>query len=299
MVDGFGSPYEGADQKLIPRGLLAYRMFRFVPRPKFLVDGQPVDREWKDFASGKPPVCAEWDSDPDYRTKAAWKQNLLGLGAPEDRTLYHGRGVWEPSLVAVSYGHVSYAAGVNEAYCASDAFVSKPSHPAPLRRCHCGFWAYYQPYVMDTGNTVAWTLIAAVEVSGDVVLGTKGVRAQKMRILGVMPPSELAQDPVEPIVEAWRAVVKSLGVRQYDSLKELLAAYPPEDVSELLPKLSESDRTPEIIPGCPCASCSSMRVQIASLPSPSSPSSRYIQGTPVTSWTWIRYNFINGGNTQF
>jgi hypothetical protein len=177
------------------------------------------------------------DDGPNFGT------GTLNLADPETakrrREMYYGGPQWEPCLTATSYGHVVYTAGEHTAYCALNFYPEAATHRAPKQGCSCGHWCYYTPDKIDIGNTGEWTSLAAVQVWGDIVPGTKGVRAEKMQIVGVLPPDELMPGAASPIVNAWREVVAKLGVKQYRSLAELLKAHPPQDVSGLIPKEPE------------------------------------------------------------
>lgn len=78
----------------------------------------------------------------------------------------------------------------------------RPPHgKAPVKNCSCGFYASYDPatdfypsftwgkeYAEEVGSEEFASVVivrAAVELTGRVVMGTKGVRAEKMKILGL------------------------------------------------------------------------------------------------------------------
>lgn len=134
--------------------------------------------------------------------------------------------------------------------------VYKASDNVPLEGCTCGFYGYCTPELIDTTyNSNVWTCCAVVEVWGKVILGTKGFRAEKMRILGVVPPSEMRQKmaPLEGdytfasymrmslhetylgTLPAWQTTVAAYGVTEYATIKDMVAAHPPQDVSHLIP----------------------------------------------------------------
>lgn len=238
MVSGFGTSYEPKDRKLIPGRLTAFRKFRFRPRPVF--DGGTAIQEWTNFTTGAKP----WERMPS-RTWQMMGELSIRKGI-EYAQRYYGANDWQPCLTAAGYGNVVYGAGEYEAVCATSYFKDRDEwdfHDAPQEDCSCGFWAYYTPEKIDTGNGNEWMATAAVEVWGDVVLGEKGVRAQKMRIVGLVAPKELLEAPIE-IVQAWHKVVGELGVPQYWNRAEFLEFHPPQDVSELLPKRPEPPEYP-------------------------------------------------------
>lgn len=76
--------------------------------------------------------------------------------------------------------------GVNVARCLS---LAEHSHLAPAPGCSCGFWVYDHPGVWYGGIKSDSNVPAVVEVHGRAVVGTRGLRAQKLRVLGIVPPS--------------------------------------------------------------------------------------------------------------
>lgn len=87
-------------------------------------------------------------------------------------------------------------------------------HPSPHPKCTCGFYARYHP--IDGGATTG-----VIEVAGRVILGTKGVRAERARIVAHQWIPEYVQDQY-PSVKFFRNV------------EDMWAEYPPPDVSELI-----------------------------------------------------------------
>jgi hypothetical protein len=231
MVNGFGTNYEPKDRKLIPGKLIAFRKFRFKPRPAFEFDS--VGAEWNGFIAGVEP----WSLMPPIRwQKMGYMLASYGKAYAE---MYFGANEWKPCLTAAGYGNVVYGPGEHEAVCSSSFFHKKDEwdyHTAPKDDCTCGFWAYYTPDQIDTGCGNDWMATAAVEVWGDIVLGEKGVRAQKMKIVGLLVPREVVAADNIDIVQAWHKVVGELKVPQYWNRAEFLEFHPKQDVSELLPK---------------------------------------------------------------
>lgn len=230
MVDGFGTGTgELRDKKLIPDKLTVFRRFRFMPRTGYYISD--FGNEWGHYLSGHSPYVGV-TSMGSYGKIAALTEEY-GDRAVE---ILWGKSFWEPCLTATSHGHVSYGPGEHEAFCVNVQFRNSKEHEVPGPSCQCGFWAYYTPESTKIGSTVEWTALAAVQVWGDVVLGEKGVRAQKMQIVGLMPPQEVVFHEDVRIVQAWNDLVMKLGVPQFWSKAELLEFFPPQDVSELLPK---------------------------------------------------------------
>jgi hypothetical protein len=160
------------------------------------------------------------------------------------------------SLTAVAQCHVVITPGENTArhtiYNQSPwrpripgEFSYDEPHEAPREGCTCGFYGYYTPDLIDkTFNDNSWTCCAAVEVWGKVILGTKGFRAEKMRILGIVPPREIGwSGDVGRIF--WDRVVRKHDVPGYRHVGALVDAHPPQDVRHLIP---EPEAEPEVDP---------------------------------------------------
>lgn len=114
------------------------------------------------------------------------------------------------------------------------------AHEAPGRTCHCGFYGWYDPFnIENTGvaNAISNTsVLAAVEVWGRVILGTKGFRAQKLRVKGVVPPQWLVADRNQEHYFAWIEQVEKLGAEVFPTLMDMMMKYPKPDVKDLLPE---------------------------------------------------------------
>lgn len=118
---------------------------------------------------------------------------------------------WSPACFV---GEAS--AGEESARCLA---VPQDQHPAPERTCSCGIYGWYHP---DDTRIVSAPIFGAVRLSGRVVLGTHGFRAERASVL--------ALTVADPLV---RHELRLLGYPVYDSRAELLEAFPPEDVSAL------------------------------------------------------------------
>lgn len=255
MVAGFGTNYEPKDRKLVPGKLTAFRKFRFKPRPAFETVG--AGQEWTNFASGLTP----WKG----LTPRGWQAmgDMAVRYGNDYAAMYYGANEWKPCLTAAGYGNVAYGPGEHEASCAhwffKTVFNRLDYHTAPDPNCTCGFWAYYTPDQIDTGCGNDWMATAAVEVWGDVVLGEKGVRAQKMQIVGLLAPTELTQAPIE-VVQAWHKMVGELSVPQYWNRAEFLEFHPRQDVSELIPKKPKPPQFPYVADGSAVSTINRMQL---------------------------------------
>lgn len=210
-VSGFGANSgEIKDQKVIPDKLLVYRRFRF--RPGHI--GGKAEYLWANFMN-HPEVG--------YRP-------CLSAASYVD-VFYDRPGVY----TAMCHRHQMRAVRVVLSMLADQSGEKALAHTAPDKDCQCGFWSYFTPEVVDTGNGEDWTALAAVKVWGDVVLGELGVRAQKMEIVALQPPMELATAD-RRIVEAWQELTGKLKVPSFWAKADLLTFFPPQDVSELIPQ---------------------------------------------------------------
>lgn len=61
----------------------------------------------------------------------------------------------------------------------------KDGHKVPDHKCHCGFYASYDPMTDFYSTNTGYRVFAACEVSGRVIMGTKGVRGEKMKLKGM------------------------------------------------------------------------------------------------------------------
>lgn len=212
-VSGFGANSgEIKEQKVIPDKLITYRMFRFAPQ----LNSNPK-HSWGSFA--REPSRGGWSP-----TLTPASYNMLGYDRPGVYTAMCQR------TKGPQFSYSNYRVRLMD-----DVYVGEGAHRAPEKTCTCGFWAYYTPEVVDTGNSMEWMALAAVNVWGDVVLGDKGVRAEMMEIVGLQIPQEL-HDADAAIVDAWIGLCAKLQVPYYWAKSELVKFHPPQDVSELIPK---------------------------------------------------------------
>jgi hypothetical protein len=103
--------------------------------------------------------------------------------------------------------------------------VMPGDHPAPFNGCECGIYAWYDP--RDTRILHA-RVFGVVEASGLVLLGDRGFRAQKARVAAVVTRSRRVA-----------AACTEAGVEVFRSRRQLVKAYPPEDVSALIGPVDE------------------------------------------------------------
>lgn len=114
------------------------------------------------------------------------------------------------------YGSLSYSVSL---FGSSLPELSTPEptkaekHETPADNCACGFYAYAlgcddKQYALKDGpfrRDKARRVYAVVEAYGRVMLGTKGFRAEKARIVAVHDPRRLVNAQAYPEVERFRS----------------------------------------------------------------------------------------------
>jgi hypothetical protein len=93
-------------------------------------------------------------------------------------------------------------------------------HPAPAAGCRCGIYGWYDP--ADTGMLRA-RVFGAVEASGLVLMGERGFRAERAKIVAVVSRNRRLT-----------AACEEAGIAVYRRRRDLVRACPPEDLSALL-----------------------------------------------------------------
>lgn len=98
---------------------------------------------------------------------------------------------WSPTQVHYPYDEEWVA------QCQARRFVRDEKevvqHDVPDHKCTCGFYASYSPEVDFYPGYLDFRFFAACKVSGRVIMGTKGVRAQKIKISGMWLDPETRQ----------------------------------------------------------------------------------------------------------
>src|SRR5262249_19107972 len=113
---------------------------------------------------------------------------------------------------------------------AAPSIMSLASHHSPSRGCDCGIYAWYAPD--DTAILYA-RVFGAVEASGLVLMGERGFRAARARIVAVVTRNRRLA-----------AACAAAGVTVYRRRRALLRDHPPEDLSGLL--AADSKPEPEV-----------------------------------------------------
>ena len=94
------------------------------------------------------------------------------------------------------------------------------SHRAPESGSDCGIYAWYAP---DDTRMMHARVFGVVEASGLVLMGERGFRAEHARVVAVVTRSRRVA-----------AACTEAGITVYRRRRDLVRAYPPEDVSELI-----------------------------------------------------------------
>jgi len=137
-------------------------------------------------------------------------------------------------------------------------FVQQSRHNAPVRDCTCGIYGWYSPRTIDQGfGEGKDRCTAVIEARGRVVLGTRGFRAQEARVVAIALPERLPYirdwDEQVDLLKSYDRALERYDAKPFRSLGEMVRAYPPEDVSELVPKQPEIKRwlDPDKLAGMP------------------------------------------------
>lgn len=107
----------------------------------------------------------------------------------------------------------------NTAHCAK---VYLEQHASPNLRCTCGFYGTYFPG--DTGY-----IHGVAEFSGRIILGTKGARAQYAKPVAVN--LNRVGELLLPLLQS-----NYPDLKLFPNNQEMYKEFPPQDVSELIPK---------------------------------------------------------------
>jgi hypothetical protein len=166
-----------------------------------------------------------------YRT---WRLQRRGSSTSGDSlplTSVTRRVVWGPTLTACCTPDVTANPGQGTATPVGD-------HAAPGAECQCGIYGWYDP--TDTGMLRAG-VFGVVEASGLVLLGERGFRAERARIVAVVSRNRRLT-----------AACEQAGIAVYRRRRDLVRDCPPEDLSALLgDPLDREQRAPPAPPPSP------------------------------------------------
>ena len=133
------------------------------------------------------------------------------------------------TLLPVTYHTFAWVDGINVAVCGNGGPHQIPyvSPFGPEMECRCGFYAKYRPEFIEG------VIRGVIEASGRIVLGTKGLRAEKARIIAAAPNDQwifiTSRDDVVDQLQK-----KYSSTKWFDTTATMLEEYPPQSVDELL-----------------------------------------------------------------
>lgn len=117
---------------------------------------------------------------------------------------------WLTKPMTGATGRFDWMPGVNEARCNNDASHNPPVDADPSgRACGCGFWAYWDIAALAAGGAMSLSLSSyvpitgVIEGSGRVLVGERGFRAQKARIIALAPAFSVQAYAPENYGDAW------------------------------------------------------------------------------------------------
>jgi hypothetical protein len=111
----------------------------------------------------------------------------------------HADRMWKRSLLRGM--QATWEPGENRATCRAGAQKVHPEQTVPDIGCGCGFWAYWHLQRHEVGGS-ALPVCGVIEGYGAVLIGEKGFRAAKARIVAlhlpftIMPVTEVDDDPM-------------------------------------------------------------------------------------------------------
>jgi hypothetical protein len=148
-----------------------------------------------------------------YRTWRLQRRRRPPSGDALPLTSVTRRVVWGPSLTASCTPDET-------ANLAPGAATLPADHAAPAAGCRCGIYGWYDP--ADTGMLRA-RVFGVVEASGLVLMGDRGFRAERAKIVAVVSRNRRLA-----------AACEQAGIVVYRRRRDLVRDCPPEDLSALL-----------------------------------------------------------------
>ena len=114
---------------------------------------------------------------------------------------------------------------LEKARCAAGA-----DHAPPAAACRCGLYGWYLP---GSATVALGPVSAVVSVRGRCILGDRGLRAAEGRIEAVALPSSVRWTPSAARRTRQMLAEKYPRTTVYDSTRQMLKDYPPQDVRGL------------------------------------------------------------------
>jgi hypothetical protein len=123
------------------------------------------------------------------------------------------------------------------------AGVGQRRHPAPDPECTCGFYAFWRPEPLPVYEQ--YPVIGVIEGYGRTVIGDRGFRCEKAKILGLhLPPTSYAGDGdfLDYLQRTWMDrrgpcghLAATYKVPVYRSIAQMLRLHPPTQDYAALP----------------------------------------------------------------
>lgn len=153
---------------------------------------------------------------------------------------------FQPHVGLTSMKSANWSTGQLQAECKRVVFENSfKEHKSPDVSCYCGIYAHYLPLESYTRNHTS--VFGVIEASGKILMGTKGYRAEKAKILALAglgyhnewfeveypEQSKYAKDSLIDFCD-------SIGVYYFNDVKEMFHQFPQVDLSSLgVPDLSK------------------------------------------------------------
>lgn len=168
-----------------------------------------------------------------YRAFAlcATEKSSKRIGVSVEHCAEHLDQVLHPVFVGI-YAHVP---GVNVARCAKSG---EHQAPVPHGPCSCGFYASHRGFPLEyLGHPV----FAVVKATGRILLGDLGFRSEKVEVEALSAGNRQHWIATEAIEQEWdarytrlHALGRVFNVPTFENPAEMLAAYPPQDLTGLI-----------------------------------------------------------------
>lgn len=144
----------------------------------------------------------------------------------------------------ISMRDTQWSKGLQVSECKKYSEAQEDTHDSPQSDCTCGFYAHYLP--LESYAYYNNRVYGVIEASGRILMGTKGFRAEKARIValaGLGEHDEWFGVTKPAIPEEVRGLVDfctSIGVPYFPTVEKMVHEFPQVDLSSLgVPDLTE------------------------------------------------------------
>lgn len=158
-----------------------------------------------------------------------------------------------PHTGLISMKPADWSTGKLHARCQRMLFEQNfKEHKSPEISCYCGIYAHYLP--LESYARHHASVFGVIEGSGKILMGTRGYRAEKAKILalagyGLCNEWFECTEPEQSKYgrEALLEFCDSIGVYYYDDVQEMIQQFPQVDLSTLgVPDLSQWEKDRDI-----------------------------------------------------